>query len=184
MQQNRPQQQRLIYISTTGVYPRQPGLWNEDMPLRPDSPSGQLRLQTEQVLCEFFKVQVVRPGGIYGPGRNLVERLKAGKGIPETPKLTHRIHVCDLAGIVAWLVQHPEGPGCVNAVDQEARSSWEVAEWLVQHHPELNPEMLPEQSKSVLPENAPERRIDNQRLLREMDYKLRFPTFREGMRPH
>ena len=184
MQQNRPQQQRLIYISTTSVYPRQPGLWNEDMPLRPDSPSGQLRLQTEQVLCEFFKVQVVRPGGIYGPGRNLVERLKAGKGIPETPKLTHRIHVCDLAGIVAWLVQHPEGPGCVNAVDQEARSSWEVAEWLVQHHPELNPEMLPEQSKSVLPENAPERRIDNQRLLREMDYKLRFPTFREGMRPH
>ena len=184
MQQNRPQQQRLIYISTTGVYSWHERLWNEDMPLSPDAPSGQLRLKTEQVLCEFFKVQVLRPGGIYGPGRNLVERLKVGKGIPATPGLTHRIHVCDLAGIVVWLVQHPEGPGCVNAVDQEARPSWEVAEWLVQHHPKLTPEMLPERPESLSPGNVPKRRIDNQRLLREMRYELRFPTFREGLRPH
>ena len=184
MQRNRPQQQRLIYVSTTGVYPRQDGLWNEDTPTSPDSTSDQLRLKTEQVLREFFRVQVVRAGGIYGPRRSLVERLKAGMGVPGTQGLTHRIHVSDLAGIVAWLVQHPEGPDCINAVDQEARSSWDVAEWLVQHHPELNPEMLPDRPENESAGRVPERRIDNQRLLREVGYQLRFPTFREGIRPH
>ncbi len=181
MRGHRLKQRRLVYVSTTGVYPKQPGLWKEDMPLHPDSSSGQLRLKTEQVLREFFQVQVVRPGGIYGSGRSLVERLKAGKEVPGTQGLTHRIHVRDLAGVIAWLAQHPQGPECVNAVDLEARASWEVAEWLVQHHAELTPEMLPERPAQVLPENVPERRIDNRRLLREMGYELRFPTFREGM---
>ncbi len=182
MQAHRPHLKRLVYVSTTGVYPRRDGQWSETSSFEPDGISGRLRLMTEQTLGRFFEVQVVRPGGIYGPGRNLVERLKDGRGLPESPSPTHRIHVYDLAQVVRWLVAHPEGPAVVNAVDQEACASWDAGQWLVAHHPDLTPDLLPARSLAAESMPAPQRQIDNSRLLNELGLSLRYPTFREGMR--
>ncbi len=181
MQQHRPQLKRMVYVSTTGVYPRRDGTWSETSSFEPDSLSGRLRLMTEQTLARYFDLQVVRPGGIYGPGRSLVERLKDGRGLPEAQSPTHRIHVYDLAQVVRWLVEHPEGVSPVNAVDEEPCVSWEAGRWLVEHHPELSPDLLPARTVPATEMNAPHRRIDNTRLLQELGLSLRYPTFREGM---
>ncbi|MBC8219755.1 MAG: hypothetical protein H8E67_04235 [Proteobacteria bacterium] len=178
MQQNRPQLKRLIYISTTGVYPKRNEIWTENSEFEADTDSGKLRLLTENVLCQYFQLQIIRPGGIYGCGRGIDFRLKAGKPIPLSSTPVHRIHVEDLARIVLHLVKHPESTTCVNAVDHEAKPSWKVARWLIENRDDLTQEMFPENT-AKLP-GTPQRIISNQRLL-ELAVTLRYPTFRQGM---
>jgi hypothetical protein len=178
MRHNRPELKRLLYISTTGVYPKCNGIWSEDSDFEADTNSGKLRLLTENILSQYFSLQVVRPGGIYGSGRGIDVRLKSRKLIPVSNTPVHRIHVKDLARIICYLVDNPDAPNCVNAVDFEARPSWEVASWLVENRDDLTKGMLPD-ADDCLP-GTPQRFISNQRLL-ELGIILSYPTFREGM---
>jgi nucleoside-diphosphate-sugar epimerase len=123
-------------------------------------------------------LQVVRPGGIYGYERGIDVRLKSGKPIPVSNTPVHRIHVKDLATIICHLVDNQDAPNYVNAVDLEARPSWEVASWLVENRDDLTEEMLPDAANCI--PGTPQRIISNQRLL-ELGITLRYPTFREGM---
>ena len=178
MQQNRPQLKRLIYISTTGVYPKRNGIWTENSEFAADTVSGKLRLLTEKILSQFFQLQVIRPGGIYGCGRGIDVRLKSGKPIPLSSTPVHRIHVHDLARIIIHLLENPESSNCINAVDHEAKPSWEVASWLIENRDDLTQEMFPENTADL--SGTPQRIISNQRLL-ELGITLRYPTFRQGM---
>ena len=178
MSHNRPELKRMIYVSTTGVYPKCNGIWSEDSDFESDTNSGKLRLLTEKILSKYFSLQVVRPGGIYGYERGIDVRLKSGKPIPVSNTPVHRIHVKDLATIICHLVDNQDASSCVNAVDLEARPSWEVASWLVENRDDLTEKMLPDAS-DCLP-GTPQRIISNKRLL-ELGITLRYPTFREGM---
>jgi nucleoside-diphosphate-sugar epimerase len=178
MSHNRPEIKRMIYISTTGVYPKLNGIWSEDSNFEADTNSGNLRLLTENILSKYFSLHVVRPGGIYGYGRGIDVRLKSGKPIPVSNTPVHRIHVKDLARIICHLVDNPDSPNCVNAVDLEAKPSWEVAKWLFENRDDLTEEMLPD-AADCLP-GTPQRVISNERLL-ELGITLSYPTFREGM---
>ena len=181
MSKNRPNIKRMIYISSTGVYPKRNGIWQEDSEFEPDTNSGKLRLITEKMLGRFFKLHVVRPGGIYGNERGIDVRLKSGNNIPVSGTPVHRIHVKDLAGIVFHLLKNPKSARCVNAVDFDPKPSWRVARWLVQNREDLSEDMLqdiPDSSASV-PGNA-QRLISNQSLI-ELGITLNYPTFREGM---
>ena len=178
MSHNRPELKRMIYVSTTGVYPKCNGIWSEDSDFEADTNSGKLRLLTENILSKYFSLQVVRPGGIYGYERGIDVRLKSGKPIPVSNTPVHRIHVKDLATIICHLVDNQDASSCVNAVDLEARPSWEVASWLVENRDDLTEKMLPDAS-DCLP-GTPQRIISNKRLL-ELGITLRYPTFREGM---
>jgi len=178
MQRNLPKLKRLVYISTTGVYPKRNGIWREDSEFEADTNSGKLRLLTEKILSKYFSLQVVRPGGIYGYGRGIDVRLKSGKPIHVSNTPVHRIHVKDLARIICHLADNPDAPNCVNAVDLEAKPSWEVASWLVENRNDLTEEMLPDAADCI--PGTPQRFISNQRLL-ELGITLSYPTFREGM---
>ena len=181
MSHNRPELKRMIYISSTGVYPKLNGIWREDAEFEADTNSGKLRLLSEKILSQYFQLQVVRPGGIYGSGRGIDFRLKSGKPIPISGTPVHRIHVLDLARIILHLVEHPDTDKCINAVDLEAKPSWEVARWLIENRNDLTQEIFPESAEfsSSLP-GTPQRVISNQRL-RKLGITLRYPTFRQGM---
>ena len=181
MKTNRTNIKRIIYISSTGVYPKRNGLWLEKSEFEPDTNSGKLRLITEKILGRFFKLHVVRPGGIYGNGRGIDVRLKSGKHIPVSGTPVHRIHVKDLARIVLHLLKNPESVLCVNAVDFDPKPSWKVARWLVQNREDLSEDMLQniQDTSDSVPGNT-ERFISNQCLI-DLGINLSFPTFREGM---
>ncbi|MEE3121925.1 MAG: hypothetical protein VX399_04965 [SAR324 cluster bacterium] len=178
MKCERPLIRRLVYISTTGVYPKKAGVWSEDSVFESETESGLRRMLTERVLSRHFELQVVRPGGIYGPSRNLLERLKAGRRIPDTGAPTHRIHVRDLVRIVSHCIRNPELI-LINAVDHHPCPSREVVLWLLDHHPDakgLN-WSEPESPRKELP--VP-RYISN-RCLRDLGIGLEYPSFKEGM---
>ena len=126
-------------------------------------------------------MHVVRPGGIYGAGRGIDVRLKSGKPIPASNAPVHRIHVEDLTRIIRHLIEHPDSANCVNAVDLEAKPSWEVAQWLVENRDGFSQQMLSALDDSPsLGQVSAERFISNQCML-DLGITLNFPTFREGM---
>ncbi len=178
LRQRRPTLRRLIYLSTTGVYPKQEGLWSEDSLIEPDTESGRLRLQTERELAQEFQLQVIRPGGIYGLNRDLITRLRSGKSIPDSGMPTHRIHVRDLAEIVCFCIKHPE-VRCLNAVDDDPAPSPVVAHWLLDKYPGLAAE-IPNKSRNC-DSRVKTRRIISNLKLKELGIRLEYPTFREGM---
>ncbi len=189
MARNRPGIRRLIYISTTGVYPDRDGLFREPDAVA-ESPSASLRLGTEAALAEFFDLQIVRPGGIYGPGRNLGRRILEGQPIPDSDRIIHRIHVADLAGVIHHLATHPASARCVNAVDAEPASSKAVALWLWDQpwfRPPAGVELrFTDQEFSNFKDKANpagparSRRISDETLTR-LGYTFRHPTFRQGL---
>ncbi len=73
--------QRIVYISTSGVYGDCNGEWvDESHPVNPQAPRSQRRLAAEQALTQWATQHnaatvILRVGGIYGPGRLPLERL-------------------------------------------------------------------------------------------------------------
>lgn len=181
MQRKRPQCQNLIYISSTRVYPSRDGLWKESDIFEPDQLGGKIRLQTEKALEKFFKLWVVRPGGIYGAGRNVGQRALEQRPITKSLRPIHRIHVKDLAALVHEMAASPKAPFCVNAVDEEAQPSVALLEWLLETgrlSPSPGFKIHYREEDSVYGKN---RFISNERLLREMGFSLQYPSFREGL---
>jgi hypothetical protein len=176
-----------IYISSTGVYPNLPGLWSEVSTFDPDTPKGLLRRTTEQVLSEYFMTTSIRSGAIYGPHRNIGEKLIKHQPIPKGRQQVHRIHVHDLARIVLLIADLKEPPDLINAVDLESETTEKVADWLSRQaffpgkaDHSISYDEARETRKYLLSE--PDRKIDNQRLVKKYRYKFVFPTYREGLK--
>ncbi len=92
-----------IHISSTSVYPEDTEDYNEMSKIDNFSGRGKKRWDLEnQILDVFPDALILRAGGIYGPGRNLIEsiRNKNFTMIPSEDKIVHRIHVYDLCNLI------------------------------------------------------------------------------------
>lgn len=101
---------RILYVSSTGVYDQRDGEWiDETSPAEPGDHQGKMLLQAESVIASAAdNASILRCSGIYGPNRTrLAEMLIAGEATI-TPAWTNRIHADDVAGFIAYLIQHPE----------------------------------------------------------------------------
>jgi len=181
MNQNRPKLTSLVYISSTSVYPNEPGLFDENSRAEPQNIKGQLRLCSEQVLNQFFDLTVLRPGAIYGPGRGTLARLRAGLPIPSDSGMIHRIHVEDLAQLCQLAFNEPSFPKRINGVDLHPCSSMEVARWLVSQK-EFSDLCIIEDKAYKARTGAPTvkgRHIQNTGLI-QWGYRFKFPDFQAG----
>ncbi len=183
---NRPDYHSLIYISSTGVYPNDKGIWEENADFKPDNLKGRLRLATEEVLGDFFEVRVIRPGAIYGNKRNIIERMKAGKPIPSGDHPVHRIHVKDLAQIVLLALTQKDFPSPINAVDMDPAPSRNVAEWALKQGlaAALSGTQLKFKNGFDTRKNLPpinQRWVSNHLLTETCGYQFLYPTYKEGL---
>lgn len=184
MKEHRPGIDKLVYISTTGVYPNRDGVWSEDQMAEPDVDKGLIRKITEQTLADYFELKIIRSGAIYGPGQNIGERILAQKPVPQGDQPIHRIHVYDLAGLVLKAFQDPGFPNILNAVDRQPTSSKTVALWVMQQsffncNASINWKPGNFTRKDLAPHEH--RIISNQKLSNLKDFQLKYPTYREGM---
>ena len=100
--------ERIIYISTSGVYgDHRGGLVDEDTAPNPQNARSVRRLAAEHAVQDWSRQHAVdsvilRVGGIYGPGRLPIERLQAGMTVlrHDLAPPTNRIHADDLAGVM------------------------------------------------------------------------------------
>ena len=184
MNKARPTIKRLIYISTTGVYAEQPGHFDENSPTEPSHLRGELRLCSEQVLGEYFDSVTIRCGGIYGPKRNIISKIKSGKAIFAGNKKVYRIHVEDLANMVALIANNWPEHKVFHGVDSISASQDEVIAWLKTQTvwDELEPSFKLNEKRLDDDSNAAPRTIEQNNLLKCFSYQLKYPSFKEGLK--
>jgi nucleoside-diphosphate-sugar epimerase len=177
------------YLSTTGVYGDRQGGWvDEDSNLTPGTERGRRRLAAERAwLASGLPVHLFRLAGIYGPGRNQLAGLRAGTAqrIDKPGQVFSRIHVDDIATVLAASIACPSPGRAYNVCDNEAAPPAEVvahaAGLLGMAPPPLVPFATAELSPMARSFYADSKRVDNARIKAELGVALRYPTYREGL---
>ncbi|QLE59298.1 SDR family oxidoreductase [Nostoc sp. TCL26-01] len=176
LQQNSSVQQ-LIYTSSYSVYGDRNGEWvDETTPAIPTTPNGEILKATEDILLAasspHLRVCILRLGGIYGIGREL---MKIFARVPGTTRpgdgsdITNWIHLDDIVGSIEFVRQH-QLQGIYNLVDDAHLSSKELLDTLLAKH-NLTPVTWDNTLKSNRPYNT---KVSNQKI-KEAGYKLIHP---------
>jgi len=179
-----------VYVSSTSVYgDRQGALTVERDPVAPDSPKGRARVAAEAVWTAApFTTAVIRPAGIYGPGRSLLHRLAAGKYrlVGGGLAVTNRVHVADLASLVVAALEK-KASGVFVGSDLAPTPQAEVVDWICaltgwDRPPEMTlAEARVRLDKDTLGMFIQSKRIDPAATLAALGVKLKYPSFREGL---
>jgi len=181
------------YLSTVGVYGDQEGRWvDEATAPRPNSARTEARVEAEQAWLEFgaetgVPVQIFRLAGIYGPGRSVFDKLKAGtaRRVKKDGQVFSRIHVEDIANVLEASIARPHNGAIYNVADDEPAAPDEVVAYAakligVSPPPEID---FAEADLTPMARSFYEgsRRIANARIKSELGVRLRYPTYREGL---
>ena len=189
-----PRLVRIVYLSTIGVYGDHQGAWvDETSATHPGSARNQARLGVERqwlaLGAETGKaVHVLRLAGIYGPGQNVLQKLRDGTAqrIVNPGQVFNRIHVADIARAIAAAFAHGGEGGICNVADDEPTPPQDVmlfgAGLLgIAPPPQLDFSSadLSPMARSFYGEN---KRVRNTRLKQQLGVSLAYPTYREGLR--
>jgi nucleoside-diphosphate-sugar epimerase len=136
-----PSVQQLIYTGSYAVYGDRNGAWvDEESLIAPAHQNGQILSDTEQVLLsassENLRVCILRLGGIYGPGRELVKIFGryAGTTRPGNGKdTTNWIHLDDIIGGIRF-ARRNRLQGIYNLVDDAHLTTGELLARVCETH--------------------------------------------------
>ncbi len=177
------------YLSTTGVYGDRGGDWvDEASPLAPSAARGRRRLEAEEQWAALdLPLHIFRLAGIYGPGRNQLDTLRAGtaKRIIKEGQVFSRIHVEDIANVLAASIAHPAPGTAYNVCDNEPAPPQEVVTYAAELLGLTPPPEIPFEEADLSPMAksfyAESKRVSNKRIREELGVTLRDPTYREGL---
>lgn len=182
------------YLSTTGVYGDRGGAWvDESSETKPTAARSKRRLAAEQAWLSWSgetgkPVQIYRLAGIYGPGRSPLDRVRDGgaQRIIKPGHLFGRIHVDDIVSVVRAGMATPNAGPIFNVADDEPAAPADVLTYAagllgMEPPPEIAFEeaALSPMARSFYADN---RRVRNERIKTELGVRLRYPTYREGLR--
>ncbi|MCF6337702.1 MAG: SDR family oxidoreductase [Gammaproteobacteria bacterium] len=187
--------EKLVLLSTTAVYGDCQGEWiNETYPVNPLTARGQRRLDAEQAVQEWsantgVPVVILRVGGIYGPGRLPIERIK--KGLPilheaESP-YTNRIHQDDLAQVCMAAAERGKPGEMYNVADGQPGTMSRYFKDIAQAYdlpmpPEISLEAAQQvMSAGMLSYLKESRRLDNSKMVRELGVVLQYANLATGL---
>ncbi|HEU5055438.1 MAG TPA: NAD-dependent epimerase/dehydratase family protein [Kofleriaceae bacterium] len=183
---------RLVYLSSTGVYPPGAGAWiDEDVAPAPAGALGRRRLAAERALLEAasragLSAVALRAAGIYGPGRGVHVRIAAGtyQVLGDGAGYVSRIQVDDLGSAILAAAHAADlARSAYNVADDEPTRARDHADAVarllgVPPPPSVPVEQASPEARDLL---GGDRRISNRRLRDELGVDLAFPTWREGL---
>ncbi len=184
------------YLSTTGVYGDRDGAWvDEYSEPAPTSDRGRRRLAAEQAWQRHAAncaIDVFRLGGIYGPGRSVLDDVRAGtaRRIIQPGHTFGRIHRDDIARAVlaAMQQQRKAGARVLNLVDDEPAESADViveaARLLGVAPPPAVPfeDAIDAMSPMVRSFWSEHRKVSSERTKQMLGLRWQYPTYRDGLR--
>ena len=178
------------YLSTTGVYGDHGGDWvDETTPLPPPPRRGKWRVaaEAEWQAIPGLPLHIFRLAGIYGPGRGPFAKVRAGtaRRIVKPGQVFSRIHVDDIAQTLAASIARPDPGAVYNLCDDDPAPPEEV----IAHAAHLLNRPLPPEEPFETAEMTPmarsfyaeSKRVRNDRIKRDLDVRLIYPTYREGL---
>ena len=186
----RPDGNRTVYISTTGVYGDVRGAWiDETAHLATTEPRSLRRIAAERLMRRRRQAHVLRVPGIYARDRLPLARLKQNLPAltPEDDVHTSHVHADDLARIAIAALLRGRKCRVTNAVDDSGLKMGEYFDLVADRFGLERPPRLPraELARAVSPMMlsfmSASRRIRNARLKRELRVRLVFPTVRDAL---
>jgi len=181
------------YLSTTGVYGDRGGGWvDETASLLPTGERGRRRVAAENQWLDLWcrhgaPVHVFRLAGIYGPGRNALDAVRAGtaRRIVKPGQVFSRIHVADIARVLGASMAKPRPGAIYNVCDDDPAPPGDVIAFAcellgVAPPPEVATEQagLSEMAVSFYADN---KRVSNRRIKEELGVRLLYPSYRDGL---
>jgi nucleoside-diphosphate-sugar epimerase len=177
----------LGYLSTTGVYGDRQGGWAFEWEVpTPGEPRSMARVQAE-VGWQALGGRIFRLGGIYGPGRSVLDRIRAGERFVwvKPGQVFGRIHVDDIASALMAALHRPDAQGVFNLVDDWPSDQAEVAQGaaaLLSERPLEERTFDPDADSPMLASFYREcRRVSNVRAKAVLDWRLAHPDWTSGL---
>ena len=170
---------RAIWISSTRVYAESQGGWvDEHSPLNTAEPQAMAMVAAEATIRRAVTATIIRPAGVYGdPEGMLMRRVRAGEGGETGALYGNRIHREDLSRLIVHCLERDAAGGSVPptlvGADDDQAPTHEVEDWLAAR---LNVTLSRQAGRSIARGN---RRCRNA-LLKKIDFRLSYPTWREG----
>lgn len=165
---------RVVFVSSTRVFDGSPGpqpITEADEPTPATARARTLR-DGELLAIRLFDAHIIRPAGIYGPGRELLLR-KVLTGTPvQYARRTNRIHETDLVRTLHAVLTAQEPPRVLHAVDESPAPLGDVVSYIARR---LG---LPPPPR-IEPVVAGGTVLDGARLLAFLG-ALQYPTYRAG----
>ena len=174
----------VVYLSATSVYGDREGKWAfEGEAPRPVSERGARRVEAELRWLETgLPVHVLRLAGIYGPGRSPFDKM--GRAVVKPDHVVNRIHVEDIADLVARIAEHPV-PGIYNVADGHPAPPQDVVREAARMAGAPAPVEVPWTDPSLSPMArsfyAETKRVGTTRVRATFGWTPRYPTYREGL---
>ena len=181
------------YLSTSGVYGNRDGGWvDEDSELLPTGERGRMRVAAERSWLELGRreglpIHIFRLAGIYGPGRNALESVKAGiaKRIDKPGQVFSRIHVEDIVRVLMASIARPKPGRVYNVCDDKPAPPAEVVDYACDLLDTPPPPLVPLDEAKLSPMGRSfyrdNKRVGNQRIKEELGVELRYPDYRAGL---
>lgn len=181
------------YLSTTGVYGDHQGSWvDEETPLAPTTARGRQRVLAEaqwQALAAAsdLPLHIFRLAGIYGPGRGPFEKVRNGtaRRILRENQFFSRIHVEDIAAVLAASIARPDPGAVYNVADDDPSPPEEVlaeaARLLGLPLPPEVPFDAAEMTPLARSFYAESKRVRNDRIKQALGVRLAYPDYRVGL---
>jgi len=188
--------ERLVYISTSGVYGDCGGAWvDEDRPVAPQTLRGARRADAERALLAWGRqsgvaVAVLRVPGIYAAERLPLAQLKRGAPVlrAEDDVYTNHIHAEDLAAICSTALERGAAGRIYNASDDGEMKMGDYFDLVADRAGLPRPPRITRAaaeagaiSEGLLSFMRESRRLLNTRMKTELGVRLRYPTVREGV---
>lgn len=178
------------YLSTTGVYGDHVGEWvDEASPLTPATKRGQARVRAEADWATLgLPLHIFRLAGIYGPGRGPFEKVRQGtaRRIVKPGQVFSRIHVADIAQILAASIARPNPGAAYNLCDDDPAPPEDViafaAELLGLPVPPPEDFATAEMTPMARSFYAESKKVRNDRIKAELGVRLIYPDYRTGLR--
>lgn len=188
--------QRLIYISTSGVYGDCRGdLIDETHPVQPENDRAIRRVFAEKQIRNWGKRNhistcIVRVPGIYAANRLPLQRLRDGHPtlLDAEDSYTNHIHADDLAQIIFAAIRFAKTNRIYHACDDSHLKMGEyfdlVADYSGLPHPRrITRDQAQEQiTPGMLSFMKESRRLRNVRLKKELHISLLYPTVHDGVK--
>jgi nucleoside-diphosphate-sugar epimerase len=178
------------YLSTTGVYGDHQGNWvDEETPLTPSTKRGQMRVDAEGAWQSLdLPLHIFRLAGIYGPGRGPFAKVRNGtaRRIIKEGQVFSRIHVADIAQVLAASIAHPNAGTIYNLCDNDPAPPEDVigyaAELLGLPMPPAQDFETADMTPMARSFYAESKKVSNDRIKNELGVELLFPDYRAGLK--
>ncbi|WP_234989136.1 hypothetical protein [Demequina sp. NBRC 110052] len=167
---------RTVFVSSTGVFEG----WDGPQPIteshvpRPATPRARVIREGELVAEDLFGAIIVRPAGIYGPGREYLLRTVRDHRAIHRATRTNRVHETDLVRVLHALLRHEDPPHVIHALDAEPATLGDVTDFIA--------DVLGVEPPTEGDGPGRTGNVFDGTAVRSLVGHLDFPTFREGYR--